>query len=653
MVNQRRNRKPQLWLWALAGAVFVGVLGLMLACVVDPSLLIGSPTIGKPPAGLSVADKLKAQNDVRTTLVQALAGLAVAGGLVVTYRTYRQNRVEQEQNRAEQQRTYELNQTEQQHAYERDLHARAEQDRTYERELYAKAVEQLGHEKAPVRLGALYSLERLAEDKPERRQIIVDVICAYLRMPFSPIEPEPTEAPEVPAAETERRTEGTGDTWQQERQVRLTARKYSEIVWSPGASAQVSGKMMRHLPQYFRIVTTAQRILAELLHDDRARDKRSTDPPDPRFSSGIRLNLAGATLIDFEFQDGLVADANFHWATFTGNAWFRGTTFTGNALFDATFTGNAIFDGATFTGNALFRGAIFTPYAVFDRATFKGGAEFDWATFNGGAGFDEATFSDARFGEATFSALARFGEATFSALARFDGATFTGDASFPQATFTGDAMFDRATFSGTAGFGMATFSGTAGFAMATFSGIAGFGDATFSGDASFSGAIFSGDAKFYRATFSSDTGFDEATFTGDAVFVGATFKGIAGFYRATFSSIAGFLVATFTGNAVFDEAAFSGLARFGGATFSGLARFNRATFSGDAMFDGPTFSGGENSLSFDQSIVTRPDAQHVWPTGWRLGPDGSGGYTVVRADDGLDTGLKLEEPPAAGTAEGT
>jgi len=31
--------------------------------------------------------------------------------------------------------------------------------------------------------------------------------------------------------------------------------KYSEIVWSSGASAQVSDKMIRHLPQYFRIVT--------------------------------------------------------------------------------------------------------------------------------------------------------------------------------------------------------------------------------------------------------------------------------------------------------------------------------------------------------------------------------------------------------------
>jgi Pentapeptide repeats (9 copies) len=123
-----------------------------------------------------------------------------------------------------------------------------------------------------------------------------------------------------------------------------------------------------------------------------ARASRHARRPSPG-RLGIRLNLAGATLIDFEFQDGLVADANFHWASFTGNAWFSGATFTGNALFDATFTGNAFFDGATFTGNALFRGAIFTPYAVFDGAAFKGGAGFEEATFKGSAGFDAATFS--------------------------------------------------------------------------------------------------------------------------------------------------------------------------------------------------------------------------------------------------------------------
>lgn len=49
-------------------------------------------------------------------------------------------------------------------------------------ELYTKAVEQFGSDKAPVRLGGLYALERLAQDDPAQRQTIVIVICAYLRM---------------------------------------------------------------------------------------------------------------------------------------------------------------------------------------------------------------------------------------------------------------------------------------------------------------------------------------------------------------------------------------------------------------------------------------------------------------------------------------
>ena len=64
-------------------------------------------------------------------------------------------------------------------------------------ELYTKAVEQLGSEKAPGRLGGLYALERLAQDNRDQRPTIVNVICAYVRMPFPPT--APTGRP-VPAA---------------------------------------------------------------------------------------------------------------------------------------------------------------------------------------------------------------------------------------------------------------------------------------------------------------------------------------------------------------------------------------------------------------------------------------------------------------------
>jgi hypothetical protein len=53
-------------------------------------------------------------------------------------------------------------------------------------ELYTKAADQLGSDQAPVRLASLYALERQAHSTVEHRQTILDVIWAYLRMPYTP-----------------------------------------------------------------------------------------------------------------------------------------------------------------------------------------------------------------------------------------------------------------------------------------------------------------------------------------------------------------------------------------------------------------------------------------------------------------------------------
>jgi uncharacterized protein YjbI with pentapeptide repeats len=352
-------------------------------------------------------------------------------------------------------------------------------------ELYTKAVEQLGNDKAPVRLGGLYALERLAQDNPAQRQTIVNVICAYLRMPFSSTAsaskpaPEATEGPGELATETKARTDWNSDTWWQERQVRLTA----------------------------------QRILGEHLRDDRSKDKHSADSPNSRFWPNISLDLVGATLIDFSFENCEIANADFSWATFSGDNRFSGATFDGFAWFSrATFDCFVRFDGVTFSGSAVFAAAVFST-----------GADFRWTTFSG----------DASFGAATADAIL------------FRGATFSREAVFQVARFRDDAGFDDAVFDGTADFCGATFSGNAGF-------------------------------------------------------LGTTFKGHAGF----------------------DD-----------ATFEGNAGFNDASFNGNARFDAASFNGGESSFSFERSRVLSSSGRHVWPTGWCLGPDGSGGYTVVRAND--------------------
>jgi hypothetical protein len=54
-------------------------------------------------------------------------------------------------------------------------------------ERFATAAEQLGSDKpAAVRLAGVYAMAGLADDWEENRQTCVDVLCAYLRMPYEP-----------------------------------------------------------------------------------------------------------------------------------------------------------------------------------------------------------------------------------------------------------------------------------------------------------------------------------------------------------------------------------------------------------------------------------------------------------------------------------
>lgn len=156
----------------------------------------------------------------------------------------------------------------------------------------ARRIEQLGSDKAPVRLGGLYALEHLAQDHTEQRQTIINVLCAYLRMPYSlPGEPPADSADEALATAFRHRA--------QEREVRLTA----------------------------------QRVITHHL-----RPGEDPEHPVESFWAGIDLDLTGAALIDLDLRACIVRHARFNQATFTGVTWCDRATFIGVAWFTrATF----------------------------------------------------------------------------------------------------------------------------------------------------------------------------------------------------------------------------------------------------------------------------------------------------------------------------
>jgi hypothetical protein len=86
-------------------------------------------------------------------------------------------------------------------------------------ERFARSVELLGNEADQVRVGALHALVWLADSTPRYKQTVLDVLCAYLRRPFT--HPSYTRRADDPEQVT---TEDSLDD-DRERQVRLTAQR--------------------------------------------------------------------------------------------------------------------------------------------------------------------------------------------------------------------------------------------------------------------------------------------------------------------------------------------------------------------------------------------------------------------------------------------
>ncbi|MDN5797047.1 MAG: pentapeptide repeat-containing protein [Intrasporangium sp.] len=328
-------------------------------------------------------------------------------------------------------------------AYRRQKHL--EVDDAGKRSRYAGAAQQLGDPQAAVRMAGAYAMAHLADEWPEQRQQCVDVLCAYLRLPWVVDDPASVEPTSVTVQRAHPITDGGQHT---------ETRAYNV------------------LPGEREVRRTLTRIIT-----DHLRDKPAVSWAE------LRLDLDGATLIDADFSHArLGVGSSMRHTHFVGHADFGGATFSGFAGFtEATFTGDAVFYGAKFSGYAVFDGARFSGDAGFTGAIFSGGATlFDGARFSGRAGFTEAIFSGrAGFTEAKFSGPAVFDGAKFSGPAVFDGAAFTEYAHLTGAAFTEYAGFTEAAFTGTAGFTEAAFTGTAVFTGAAFTGTAVFTEATF------------------------------------------------------------------------------------------------------------------------------------------------------------------------------
>lgn len=146
-------RKPgRAWVLGV-GAVAVSLLLVALIVVVAPRHLLDWDT-----AAARVPDRAKAINDIRTTLLQGLAGVALLVGAFFTWRQLQVTRYGQLSER------------------------------------FTAAVEQLGSPSVEVRIGAVFALERVAVDSRDDREAVAEVLCLFAQRNAlaTPLEARPT-----------------------------------------------------------------------------------------------------------------------------------------------------------------------------------------------------------------------------------------------------------------------------------------------------------------------------------------------------------------------------------------------------------------------------------------------------------------------------
>jgi hypothetical protein len=152
-------------LTATGAALFLGAL--LFVWWLGPALLTRHPA-----AGLSPAERLKATNDVRTTLVGTLVGLAAIGTVAFAAVNARINQRALQETLAANRAAQEAQRVS--HDLERESQIT---------DLYVKAVDQLGSQASlDVRLGAIYALGRIAEDSARDRETVIDILTSFIRV---------------------------------------------------------------------------------------------------------------------------------------------------------------------------------------------------------------------------------------------------------------------------------------------------------------------------------------------------------------------------------------------------------------------------------------------------------------------------------------
>ena len=289
------------------------------------------------------AEQLLAQSNLRLALLYTTGGVIAALGLLETYRKNTNDRAKANADIKAALKNQE-HQAEVLKEQIRQFDENAFKERKAERrERYTKAVEQLGDEKAPVRMGGVYTLVGLVdewleeesirkyEDRLKEGQVIINNLCAYIRSPFT------------------------------------LASHYDELMQdTPDAEGVYQDKVQEFYADKATLDSEADVRLGIIkeIHDR----IQGPDKDTPGAWSDFEYDFLGSTFFyPIDLTNSYYAKPiNFSGSTYQGWAYFTRSTYKSRADFTrSTYKSRADFSDSTYKGGADFSGSIFYQETYF------------------------------------------------------------------------------------------------------------------------------------------------------------------------------------------------------------------------------------------------------------------------------------------------
>ena len=388
------------------------------------------------------------------------------------------------------------------------------------RERYTKAVEQLGNEKAPVRMGGVYTLIGLADEwlldenldyaeKVREGQVIVNNLCAYIRSPF------------------------------------ILASHYDELSEdNPSLDGIYKDNQQTFYTDKAEFTSEAD-IRLSIIKEIHSR-LQSTDINTPGAWSDFEYDFSGSTFFyPIDLTNSYYAKpVNFSGSTYQDDADFESSTYQSRADFSdsiyrcwadfrsSTYQSEANFSGSTYQDGATFNGSTYTGWANFNCSTYREGAYFNYSTYRGEVYFNSSIYREvAYFNSSTYQGWADFNYSTYQSEVYFNDSTYQGKADFSDSTYREGAYFSSSTYQNEVYFNDSTYGGKAEFIGSTYQDEVRFSHSTYRGRADFGNSIYLEEADLRRSTYQDEADFSGSIFYREIYFSYSTYS--AGFSRFT------------------------------------------------------------------------------------------------------------------------